>query len=196
VLQDYQKAISLALAMEQPGRLYSLLRDVRNTTTEADAEAGVTPSVTGHSAVDEVIRIMSSAELSKLLSYLRDWNARAKTSVVAQDILFAIVKLRSAEDIMAAFRSPVFLDSDGVTSHPDATTTTLKELVDALIPYTERHLSRMDKLVQESYVVDYLLSEMDTILGDLDELDVNLKSVGLEDGDAGDSEDSMDVDNI
>ena len=39
--------------------------------------------------------------------------------------------------------------------------TALKELVDALIPYTERHLSRMEKLLQDSYVVEHLLSEMD-----------------------------------
>jgi len=57
--------------------------------------------------------------------------------------------------------------------------TGLKELVDALIPYTERHLSRMERLVQESYVVDYILGEMDD---------------GIFDGELGDNESSMDVD--
>jgi U3 small nucleolar RNA-associated protein 13 len=34
-------------------------------------------------------------------------------------------------------------------------------MVDGLIPYTERHLARMERLVQESYMVDYVLGEMD-----------------------------------
>jgi len=57
--------------------------------------------------------------------------------------------------------------------------TPLKELVDALIPYTERHLSRMERLVQESHVVDYILGEMDD---------------GMFDGELEDDQSSMDVD--
>jgi U3 small nucleolar RNA-associated protein 13 len=53
----------------------------------------------------------------------------------------------------------------------------LKELVDALIPYTERHLSRMDKLIQDSYMVDYVLGEMDDGIFDVDdEMDVDVES--------------------
>ena len=106
------------------------------------------PSVTGHRSVDEVIRTLNGADLVKLLRYIRDWNAKAKTSSVAQGVLHAIVKLRSAEDVMRVF-------GDEVTG------TSLKELVDGLIPYTERHLARMERLVQESYIVDYILGEMD-----------------------------------
>jgi len=57
--------------------------------------------------------------------------------------------------------------------------TPLKELVDGLIPYTERHLSRMERLVQESYVVDYILGEMDD---------------GMFDGELEDDGNSMDMD--
>jgi U3 small nucleolar RNA-associated protein 13 len=192
VLQDYQRAISLALAMEQPGRLFNLLTDVRNAALE-DALVGTTSTVTGSAAVDEVIRTMPKSELTKLLGYLRDWNARAKTSVVAQDILHAVVKLRSAEDIMAAFQSTAsFLDDAGFLSQKQIGSTALTEIVDALIPYTERHLSRVDKLVQESFVIDYLLSEMDTILGDFDETDVILDEVGPESSEE-DSNGLMDV---
>ncbi len=44
---------------------------------------------------------------------------------------------------------------------PSTGRTALKELVDGLIPYSERHLARIERLVQESYVVDYILGEMD-----------------------------------
>jgi U3 small nucleolar RNA-associated protein 13 len=46
--------------------------------------------------------------------------------------------------------------------------------LEALLPYTERHLSRMDKLVQESYMVDYILGEMDGgMFNDEEEMEVD-----------------------
>ncbi|KAF8204036.1 U3 small nucleolar RNA-associated protein [Pholiota molesta] len=133
-LRDYKRAIQLALAMAQPGRLCLFSkRFLRN------------PSV------DEVIRTLSGPELAKLLRFVRDWNTNAKTSAVAQRILFAITKLRTADDIIQAFGEE---NTEKLANCP-------QELVDALIPYSERHLSRMDRLVQESYVVDYILGEMD-----------------------------------
>jgi U3 small nucleolar RNA-associated protein 13 len=190
-LQDYQKAISLALAMEQPGRLFNLLRDVRLSATK-DLSIPPIPTITGHFAVDEVIRTLEGTELTKLLSYLRDWNARAKTSVVAQDILFAVVKLRPADEIMNAFKDAgalTELDASG-TIGKESGSTALKGLIDAIIPYTERHLARMDKLVQESYIIDHLLFEMDTLL---DEEEAGIISQKDEE----DDEDAvMDVDNM
>ncbi|KAF7975204.1 hypothetical protein HWV62_10276 [Athelia sp. TMB] len=151
-LHDYRRAMQLALAMEQPSRLLALFTDIRG----ADADG----SITGRAAVDEVVRTLPGPDLARLLRYVRDWNAKAKTSVVAQGVLRAIVELRAAEDVMQAF-------GDGA----GAGATPLKELVDALIPYTERHLARMDRLLQESYVVDYILSEMDDGMFDADMVD-------------------------
>lgn len=136
--------------------------------------------------MDEVIRTLGGSDLSKLLRYVRDWNTNAKTSAIAQGVLFAVVKLRTAEDIMQAFGDEVregafargeFGEAD---MGKDAGGTALKELMDALTSYTERHLTRMDKLVQESYMVDYVLSEMDD---------------GMFDGEDDDEEgDGMDID--
>ena len=108
--------------------------------------------------MDEVIRTMSAEELITLIKFIRDWNSNAKTSGIAQEILYAVVKLRSAEEIMGMFKPQVVLA--GTEQFTD-TTGGLKEIVDGLIPYTERHLARMERLIQESYVVDFLLEEMD-----------------------------------
>jgi U3 small nucleolar RNA-associated protein 13 len=182
-LNDYRKAIQLALAMEQPGRLLSLFTDIQCnsslTESEDSSQSISTLSVTGHPSVDEVIRTLPGSDLARLLRYVRDWNAKAKTSGVAQGVLYAVMKLRSAEDVIRAFgdeaaESMIIDGSMGKTGG-----TPLKELVDALIPYTERHLSRMERLVQESYVVDYILGEMDD---------------GMFDGELEDDGNSMDVD--
>jgi len=117
-----------------------------------------------------VIRTLEGSDLTRLLRYVRDWNPNAKTSGVAQGVLHAVVKLRSAEDVMKAFgddaRSIEFASAgdeseEGAVKKDGTGGTALKELVEALIPYTERHFARMERLVQESYVVDYILGEMD-----------------------------------
>jgi len=158
-LHDYKKAIQLALSMSQPGRLLSLFKGVMSSAEDADQ-----PSIIGNPSVDEVIRTLGGSDLARLLRYVRDWNTNAKTSTVAQKVLLTIVKLRSADEIIQAFSDEtdekVFADGEG-SQPPSTGRTALKELIDALIPYSERHLSRMEKLVQDSYVVDYILGEMD-----------------------------------
>ncbi|TFK41821.1 WD40 repeat-like protein [Crucibulum laeve] len=166
-LNDYKKAIQLALAMSQPGRLLSLFKNVRSSKDGPSYDS----SITGQSSVDEVLRTLGGSDLAKLLRYVRDWNTNAKNSTVAQEILFAIFKLRSAADVARAFgdetQEAAFADGAKILeSGANVGGTALKELVDALIPYTERHLSRMERLLQESYVVDYILGEMDDGLFD------------------------------
>lgn len=93
------------------------------------------------------------------------------------------MKLRSADEVIAAFTDEAqegILQSSGQESVKSTTSgnTALKELVDSMIPYTERHLSRMDRLVQDSFVVDYILSEMDD--GMFDGQDVDAMDVDTE----------------
>ncbi|KAF9785694.1 WD40 repeat-like protein [Thelephora terrestris] len=153
-LRDYRNAILLALAMQQPGRLLSLFKSVRGGL---DVEGlNRFKSFTGSPAVDEVIRTMSAEDLITLIKFVRDWNSNAKTSGVAQEILYAIVKLRSAEEIIETLKPQVAGEEQSTDAGGG-----LKEIVDGLIPYTERHLARMERLIQESYVVDFLLEEMD-----------------------------------
>ncbi|KAI0081073.1 U3 small nucleolar RNA-associated protein [Panus rudis PR-1116 ss-1] len=163
-LHDYRNAILLALAMEQPGRLHSLFKNLPASSPPD------TVSITGHPAVDEVLRTLPGTDLARLLRYVQAWNAQAKTSTVAQRVLHAILKFRAAEDIMNAFKQDTALNTLTESASESAAApkvgdkggpTALRELLEALIPYTERHLSRMEKLVQDSYVVDYLLGEMD-----------------------------------
>jgi len=125
-------------------------------------------SITGNLSVDEVVRTLPQDELSKLVRHVRDWNATARTSAVAQLVLHAIVKLRPASDIQAAFGSQMRnLSPDKKVGGNDKLDVEIKqgdglrEVLDALIPYTERHLAQTDRLMQDSYILDFLLSEMD-----------------------------------
>jgi U3 small nucleolar RNA-associated protein 13 len=147
-LQDYRRAIEVALSLGHPGRLLRLFRDLKGDS-----------GVTGSADVDRVLQELASADLVRLLLYVRDWNTRASSAAVAQRVLHAVMKLRSAEDIANAFENSTTGDERNG----------LHELVEGLIPYTERHLVRMERLVQESYVVDYVLREMDGGLAEDDD---------------------------
>ncbi|KAL1664321.1 WD40-repeat-containing domain protein [Schizophyllum commune] len=157
-LHDYRKAIQICISLSQPGRLLSLFKTVGASAEDRKS------SITGSTAVDEVLRTLDGAELCKLLRFVRDWNANAKTSAVAQRVLYAIVKLRSADEVMAAFtaeQGEAALASSDLRLSSGAGSTALREVIEALVPYTERHLARMGRLVQDSYMIDYILGEMD-----------------------------------
>ncbi|KAJ2914778.1 hypothetical protein MD484_g5644, partial [Candolleomyces efflorescens] len=183
-LGDYKRAIQLALSLGQPGRLLSLFRNVLSARSEADQH-----SASGIPLLDRIIESLDGSDIVKLLSYVRAWNTQAKTSAVAQTIIFGIVKLRSADNLIQAFKDSVVEkkieengdDLEDIKPALNSGETALKEMVEGLIPYTERHMSRMGRLLQESYVVDYILLEMDSwMLG----------------GDDDDEDSIMDVDEI
>ncbi|KAK3378425.1 WD40-repeat-containing domain protein [Podospora didyma] len=141
----YRDAIVLALQLNHPGRLLSLFTSV--VTTNAP-EAG---SFSGVKAVDQVLASLSDEQIFMLLLRLRDWNTNARTAPVAQRILWTLVKSHPA----SKFSTLSVKGAKGQRS--------LKEVLNALKVYTERHYKRMDELVDESYLVEYTLSEMDSL---------------------------------
>ena len=158
---DYKRAILLALSLGQPGRLISLFQKIISSRSDdSDADA---ISESGVQLLDRIVKGLDGTDIVKLLSYVRDWNTQAKTSAVAQTILYAIVKLRSADSVLQSFKDSVVEkriveDADADADEPVIAArtnvngeTALKEMVEALIPYSQRHLARMDRLLQESW---------------------------------------------
>jgi len=96
-----------------------------------------------HGTLEDIVAGFSVEELSLCLSYLRDWNTNARNSIVAQQVLHHILR---------KFPPSV------LQSLPD-----IKQLLEGLIPYTDRHLNRMDRLLQKSYILDYTLQAMQTV---------------------------------
>lgn len=155
-LRDYRRAVELALSLGQPGRLLGLFKDVFAAVQNEEGESR-------EEAVMEVLRTLAPSDLARLLGYVRDWNTRAKSAAVAQRVLHALVRLRPADDIIAAFAAR---ELDGMDAKAkEGAEGGVHALVEALIPYTERHLARAERLVQESYVLDYVLGEMDGLGG-------------------------------
>ena len=139
--KDWRNAIITAMSLDQPYRLLNLFNEViSNSQVEQDS------SITGLLEVDQVIATLSDPQLSTLLLRVRDWSTNARTSHVAQRILHVVLRKCPPDRLMQL--------SD------------IKEVVEALIPYSDRYLKQVDKLLQESFVVDYILREMDDLKTD------------------------------
>lgn len=139
----YRDAIALALQLNHPGRLLKLFTSV--VTTDKPDEG----SLCGLMAVDEVLATLSDEQIFLLLLRLRDWNTNARTASVAQRILWALVRSYPA----SKFSNLSVKGARGQKS--------LKDVLSALKVYTERHYKRMEDLVDESFLVEYTLQEME-----------------------------------
>ncbi|CAM1508292.1 Fc.00g051400.m01.CDS01 [Cosmosporella sp. VM-42] len=142
---SYREAITLALQLNHPGRLLSLFTSVVTTNTPE------TGSLSGLKAVDEVLANLSDEQIFLLLLRLRDWNTNARTAPVAQRILWTLIRSYPA----SKFSNLSVKGAKGQKS--------LKDVLHALRVYTERHYKRTEDLVDESYLVEYTLQEMDSL---------------------------------
>ncbi|CAN8095823.1 unnamed protein product [Discula destructiva] len=148
----YRDAIALALQLNHPGRLLSLFTSVVTSSTPDEG------SLSGLRAVDGVLATLSDEQIFLLLLRLRDWNTNARTAPVAQRILWAMVRSYPA----SKFSNLSVKGARGQKS--------LKEVLNALKVYTERHYKRMEELVDESYLVEYTLQEMENLAPTQDSL--------------------------
>ncbi|KAL1894766.1 U3 small nucleolar RNA-associated protein 13 [Sporothrix stenoceras] len=156
----YREALTLALQLNQPGRLLSVLSQV--------GEYGANPGV------DAALASLTDDQLYLLLLRVRDWNTNGRTATVAQRVLASIVRSYPATRLAGLSRrrhtkpsengdGPVVDDisAGGVSSSIRGAN--IKDVLDALLAYTERHYRRMAELLDESYLVDYTLQEMDAL---------------------------------
>jgi U3 small nucleolar RNA-associated protein 13 len=79
-----------------------------------------------------------AALIDRLLGFVRDWNTNTRTFRSAQLVLHALLQQVRLETLLKLVPRPRLL-----------------ELVDTLLPYTERHYKRAAGLVEQAYLVDY-----------------------------------------
>ncbi|TVY39036.1 putative U3 small nucleolar RNA-associated protein [Lachnellula occidentalis] len=136
---SYRSAITLALQLNHPARLLSLFTTVTTNVPEEGSLCGV-------KAVDEVLGSLSDEQLFTLLLRVRDWNTNARNASVAQRIFWTVVKSYPASRLSGLKGGKV------------------KDVMDALRSHSEKHFRRLEELVDESYLVEYSLREMDGLV--------------------------------
>ncbi|KAJ5339732.1 hypothetical protein N7452_006460 [Penicillium brevicompactum] len=158
----YREAITLALQLNHPGRLLSLFTTAINAaddpTSSAEDRERAAASLSGNPDIDEVLQNLDPANLRTLLLRLRDWNTNARTSRVSQRILYALFRSYPASTF-------VELATQSVRGKNGRAAAGLKDILQALAAYTERHYRRVEELVDDSYLVEWVLGEMDGGVG-------------------------------
>ncbi|XP_074565205.1 protein TORMOZ EMBRYO DEFECTIVE-like [Curcuma longa] len=95
---------------------------------------------------DSIHRALSGfgkEEICVLLEFVREWNTKPKLCHVAQVVLNQIFRIFPPTEIM---------EVKGVG-----------ELLEGLIPYSQRHFSRIDRLVRSTFLLDYILTRMSVL---------------------------------
>lgn len=130
--ENWGSAFALALSLDHPHRLLKLLEQARDCM-----EPG---SITGLAQIDSTIAGLESKPLLKFLGRVRDWNTNARTSAIAQSSLHVILRHH---------------DAGALAKLPG-----IKSIIDALVPYTDRHYTRVDEFLSDTSVVEYAVDQM------------------------------------
>jgi len=202
--KDFKESFTLALALNQPRRVYAVLSDLNDAETRykrwrhldrvraklheervarrkaareraaklGKANAGDDAHDSSDSEDDEpflsieareellmivpkpsttmeaLAKSMSIEDLTKVLKYIQDWNANSRYAHIAQRMLNAILTNLSPE---------VLKQVKGI-----------KEIISAIVAYSQRHFVRVDNLLRKSYMIDYTLQSSTFVLPIMD----------------------------
>lgn len=156
-------------------------------------------SITGLASVDRALSALPSSQLVQLLTYIRAWNASNRTAGTAQTVLHCLLRSYSTSEILQAFENQS--QTTGV-SQGFATTAqrakgreilSLPQLLEALIPFSERHYSRAERTLIESAILEYTVKMMGDVLDDEKSLTDEGEDL-LSEGNSGESDDSAMLD--
>lgn len=89
----------------------------------------------------------SPQRLKQMLKYCREWNTRARNSSIAMLVVKAVVTTIPAEKLATSYEG-------------------IPEILAGIAPYAERHFDRLDRMVGDSYLLDFTLFSMGSLHGD------------------------------
>ena len=138
---DWSNAFLLALNLNHPMRLFNVLKQSLASQTDAERDD---KSIIFNKNLDDLISSLNDEQISLLLKRCRDWNTNARTCTVAQRTVKCILQKHNISELS---------EIPGVV-----------QIITGIIPYAERHWARVDNLVEQSYLLDYALIEMDKLL--------------------------------
>lgn len=93
----------------------------------------------GSEQLEHTIAKLDDAQMTSLLKKVRDWNINFKHFEIAQKVLAVVVDKLNLE------------------------VADVRKVVESIIPYNERHYQRLDDLIEQSYMLDYAVQEMEKV---------------------------------
>ena len=154
--KQYRKAIILTLELNFPYKLRVLLEELllgeapkAKITLRGKSileNKKITDRKKGEQMISEIVKTFSEKRLLQWMKYIRQWNTNSRHSILAQYCLSMVLRNFKPEKLMAI--SPE-----------------MKSITEAILAYSDRHFKRIDKLVQQSYLLDHTLSAMNILNG-------------------------------
>ncbi|EGC34710.1 hypothetical protein DICPUDRAFT_153024 [Dictyostelium purpureum] len=129
--KDYYGALKLALVLDQPNQTLNIFKSMYYD----DETVGV-------SVVESCVSRLYDNEIIKCLRYIRDWNTNSKFITISHVVLNAII---------VNFK-PDHLSRLSLNEFP--------KLLESLIPYTDRHFQRIDRMLQKTYLIDFTIQSI------------------------------------
>ncbi|XP_057970053.1 protein TORMOZ EMBRYO DEFECTIVE [Malania oleifera] len=103
--------------------------------------------------IEKTLHALGKEEFHLLLEYVREWNTKPKLCHIAQFVLFRVFNILPPTEI---------IEIRGIG-----------ELLEGLIPYSQRHFNRIDRLIRSTLLLDYTLTEMSVIESETDAKGLN-----------------------
>lgn len=160
--KNYEKALDVALELDKPNQVLRvrnvfffvyahpiavfsssplLCSQVLIEVVEKDTKNG-----RGIETLQKHVVKWSPDRLKQMLKYCREWNTRARNSHVAMLVVRAVVTTIPAAKLATSYEG-------------------IPEILAGISPYAERHFDRLDRMVGDSYLLDFTLASMGSLHG-------------------------------
>lgn len=135
--KDWSNAFLLALTLDHSMRLYNVIKSSIETNEDKD-------SIVGSFSLENTISLLDDGQLVKLFKKIRDWNVNFKFFEISQKLLNVVLNNFAV---------------DKLTEVPG-----LMKIMESIIPYNERHYNRIEEMVEQTYVLDYTVEQMNKLI--------------------------------
>lgn len=135
--KDWSNTFLLALTLDHSMRLYNVIKSSIETNDDKD-------SIIGSFSLENTISLLDDGQLVKLFKKIRDWNVNFKFFEISQKLLNVVLNNFAV---------------DKLTEVPG-----LMKIMESIIPYNERHYNRIEEMVEQTYVLDYTVEQMNKLI--------------------------------
>ena len=134
--KKFVEAFKLALELNQPQRLWRIVKEIRLNDQVAD--------------IGKIIQQLSRSHMASLLRFVAAWNSNTRFTLEAQFMLNVILSGRSIDELLEIIKEDL----------PTSSRQLLKDSIEALIAYSQRHFARIDRLATNCSFVDFAWSQL------------------------------------
>jgi len=146
--QALRAALDLGHSNKAVGILMAILEDGK-VALSVNGSDDISSLKTVVSSLDPHIQDWSDQDIALVFDFLKDWNTNARFAFVAQSLLNCLLRVHKRQKL-CNIRSVAMV-------------------MEGVMAYSQRHLDRIDRLLQSSYLLEYVTASM-TLLPQLEGL--------------------------